>query len=257
MATRLLLALTLLWPAVAAVALAPPPPLEALRGESLEFRIRWGLIPAGTATLEVLGAGDGLLKLRVQARTLPYIDTIYPVRDQVESTVRPPDLRLLRYFKRAKEGRGDTREDEVLFDPESGVARSFRDGDPRKELLVPAGVQDPLSCFYRYRTLELPDDEVARIDITDGKKLVTGTVSILARELVETPAGTFRTVLVEPHIEGIGGIFRKSPGARVLIWLTDDRCRRPVKLQSEVVVGSFTAELEKIVPPAPLPPDPG
>jgi hypothetical protein len=256
MALRFLLGLLLFWPATAVTALQQPPRLEALRGESLEFRIRWGIIPAGVATLEVISTSDGLLKLRAEARTLAYIDAIYPVRDRIESTVQAPDVRVLRYFKRAKEGHGKSQEDDVLFDPGKGVARSFRDGRLRKEILVPPGVQDPLSCFYRYRTLDLPGDEVARIDITDGKKLVTGTVSVLARESVETPAGTFQTVLVEPRIEGIGGIFRKSPNARIRIWLTDDEWRRPVKLQSEVVVGSFTAELEKIVAPALRPPDP-
>ena len=53
-------------------------------------------------------------------------------------------------------------------------------------------------------------------------------------------------MLVEPKLEGIGGVFKKSPGARVLIWLTYDARRLPVKLQSKVAVGHFTAELTKV-----------
>ncbi len=239
----------------AAAAFPPPPRLDALKGERLEFRVRWGVIPAARASLEVLEAGGGRIRFRAKARTLPYIDALYPVRNRVESTVLPGSVRPLRYFKHAKEGWGKPRRVEVLFDPERGTARYFRNGALRKELLVPPGVQDPLSCFYAYRTMPLPDDRTVTFDITDGKKLVTGTVRVLGRETVRTPAGTFRTVKVEPRIEGIGGIFKKSPGARIFIWLTDDGRRMPVKLQSEVIVGAFTAELVAVTPPAPRPPD--
>ncbi|MBE0617157.1 MAG: DUF3108 domain-containing protein [Proteobacteria bacterium] len=240
----------------ASPALEPPPTLASLQGETLEFSVRWGPLPAATASLAVLPAGDGVVKFRASARTLAYIDTVYPVRDQIESTVRLLGPAVLRYRKIAKDGWGKSREDEIRFDDTLGLARAFRNGNPRKTLLVPPGVQDPLSCFYAYRALDLPGDEVARLDITDGSRLVTGTVAVLKRETVQTPAGTFRTVLVEPRIEGIGGVFRKSPNARILIWLTDDGWRRPVKLQSEVAVGSFTAELIRLDHPAPPLPGP-
>jgi len=220
-------------------------------GERLDFDVRWGVIPAATASLEVIDAGQGRVKLRAKARTLPYIDTVYPVRNRVESTVLLGSVHPLRYFKRAKEGWGRAREVEVLFDPDRGTVRYFKNGKLRKEILVPPGVQDPLSSFYAYRVLELPDDRTVTLDITDGKKLVTGTVVVLGRETVKTPAGTFRTVRVEPRIEGIGGVFKKSPNARIFLWLTDDGRRMPVKLQSEVIVGSFTAELVRVEGTAP------
>ena len=81
-------------------------------------------------------------------------------------------------------------------------------------------------------------------------------MEIHGREEVRVPAGTFRTIRIEPHIEKIGGVFAKSPGARLFIWVTDDAWRRPVKMESEVAVGSFIAELTRIDPPRPLPPEP-
>lgn len=246
--------LILLWVVAPAGAFGPPPQLASLVGERLDFRVRWGVIPAADASLEVEAAGDGRITLRATARTLPYIDTVYPVRSRIESTAYPPDVRVSRYFKQAKEGWRRSRDAEIRFDTDLGTARYFRDGEKRKEILVPPGVQDPLSVFYAYRTLPLQDDEVVRFDITDGKKLVVGEVRVLGRETVETPAGTFPAIRVEPIIEGIGGIFKKSPGARIFVWLTDDERRMPVKLQSKVIVGSFTAELVRIHPP---PKDPG
>jgi len=236
----------LVWAVSPSAAFAPPLEPGRLAGEVLEFRIRWGILTAGNAVLEVLAEKGQRLRFRATARTLPLLDKIYPVEDLVESSVQLPGLSVLRYFKRSREGWRAPREEEVLFDPQAGTSRHFRNGQPRRSLNVPEGVQDPLSSFYWYRAQPLSGTTPVALDVTDGNKLITGTVAVLGRETVETPAGTFQTVLVEPKLEGIGGVFKKSPGARVLIWLTDDQWRRPVKLQSKVVVGHFTAELTKV-----------
>ena len=249
MISRILIVLCVFFALIPAgtFALAPPPTLGQLVGETLEFRICWGMIPVGKASLEVVNGGGGTLRFRARAQSLPFIDTVYPVQDFIESSVLQPGIRVLRYYKKAKEGWSKPRVDEVLFDHETGTSRLFRNGAPRERLKVPQGIQDPLSCFFAYRTTAVKGDGQVTLDITDGKKLTTAVVSVLGREKVETPAGSFQTVLIEPKIEGIGGIFEKSPGARILIWLTDDNWRMPVKLQSKVIVGHFTAEIVKIL----------
>ncbi len=220
--------------------------LNRLPGEILEYRIRWGIIPAGKAALSVVGADDGSIRFRATAESLPALDLIYPVRNFMESTIHPPGITAARYYKKVKEGWGKAREEEVVFDPEAGLARHFKNGKLRREVQVPEGVQDPLSCLYWYRTQDIEQSIPIYLDIADGSKLVRGSVSVLGRERVDTPAGTFDTVIIEPRMEGIGGVFKKSPGARILIWLTDDSWHRPVKLQSEVIIGSFTVELTSI-----------
>lgn len=223
-----------------------PPSLDSLVGEHLAFELRWGIIPAAKATLEVERLDQDRVLLRAAARTLPYLDLVYPVRDLVESTVRAAGPRAERYYKNAREGRGEARVEEVLFDLEQGSAQLLNGGEERAPIEVPATVQDPLSSFYAYRTLDLEGDAAAHLEVSDGKKLIEGVVRVVGRETIEVPAGRFDTVIIEPELEGIGGVFKKSPGARIRIWLTDDAWRRPVKLQSEVAVGNFTAVLTAI-----------
>ena len=55
-------------------------------------------------------------------------------------------------------------------------------------------------------------------------------------------AGTFDCVIVEPLIKE-GGLF-KSEG-RVLLWLTNDERKIPVKVSTRVVIGSIDAELRE------------
>ena len=62
------------------------------------------------------------------------------------------------------------------------------------------------------------------------------------RETIKTDLGTFKTVKVEPVLDG-DGIFNSS--GRIFIWFTDDEKRLPVLMQCEIKLGSIKAELKK------------
>ncbi len=244
-ASVLLLALFLTVPG-AGVATEPgagTPWLAAVAGERLEYRVRWGVLNVGRAVLEVEGAAAGTVVLRATARTRGWIDPIYPVRDRVESTVLAAELRPLRLDKRTKEGHGKAERVQVEFDREAGVARYAKDGEPREPLPLPGEYQDPLSCIYAYRALAPGAEGEVDLQVTDGKRMIAGSFREVGRERVRTPAGEFDTVIVEPSIEGLGGVFRKSKKAKLVIWFTDDARRRPVRLYREVAGGRCTMEL--------------
>ncbi len=234
------------WIAAATGAGDPTSGLAALAGERLEYRVRWGVLTVARAVLEVEAVPEGAVLLRATARTRGWIDPIYPVRDLVESTVEVAKMRPLRFHKRTKEGHGRTEVVEVEFDHQAGLARYVEAGEPREPLPLPAEYQDPLSSIYAYRMLAAGADGVVAFDVTDGKRVIAGAFREVGRERLRTPAGEFDTVVVEPSIEGLGGVFRKSRKARLRIWLTDDAWRRPVRFYSEVAVGSFTMELTRL-----------
>jgi hypothetical protein len=67
-------------------------------------------------------------------------------------------------------------------------------------------------------------------------------VKFLGYQQISVDAGTFNCVLVEPLIME-GGLF-KSEG-RIIIWMTNDERKIPVKVSTKVVVGSIDAELRE------------
>ena len=242
MAVLVLVVLVLPLPVVAAD--HPPPELVDLVGERLEFRLKWQGISAADATLEVMGGDKGQILFRATARTVGLADFLYPVRSQIDSTVWIDGFRAERYVKTGQEGRGDEQDvEELVFDLDGGQAFLSEDGETREPVEVPADVKDPFSAFYAFRVGEPGPDGVLELTITDGKRVKAGQVRVVGRERVKTPAGTFDTVKIAPDIEGLGGVFKKSPGATLFIWVTDDEWRRPVMLRSKVSVGSFTARL--------------
>jgi len=212
-----------------------------LIGEQLDFRVRWGAITAGTATFRAEKVGRERVRFGLSVRTTPFVDVFYRVRDEFTSTVIGDTLRSLRYEKIGQEGKR-SRNEAVRYFLDPPVAVYARDGVESPPSVTPDLVHDPLAALYAFRLLG-PASGRFELDVSDGRKSVRGEVVILGREEVKTPAGTFQAIKVEPKLEGVGGVFRRSPGARVFLWLTDDRWRRPVKLESKVSVGSFTAEL--------------
>jgi len=55
-------------------------------------------------------------------------------------------------------------------------------------------------------------------------------------------AGTFRTIVVEPLVRE-GGLFKAE--GRIVIWLTDDERKLPVRVNTKVIIGSIDTELRE------------
>ena len=234
----------------------PPPDLSTLVGEHLKFRLKWQGIPAADAILEVVEGGDGRILFKATARTVGIANFLYPVESRIVSTVRVDGFQAERYLKDGHEGREPSEVEEIVFDLKGGIAVRSEDGVPREPVEVPFDVRDPFSAFYAFRVTESDSEGVVELTISDGKRTKAGKVRVIAKERVKTPAGTFDTIKIAPEIEGLGGVFKKSPGATLFIWLTDDEWRRPVMMRSKVSVGSFTARLTSVTHPAAGLPEP-
>ena len=80
-----------------------------------------------------------------------------------------------------------------------------------------------------------------------------GVADVVRRETIRVPAGTFDTFLIEPDLSHVGGVFEKSPDAKIQLWVSADSRRLPVRLKSKVIVGSFSGELVSMTATDPLP----
>lgn len=219
--------------------------ISEVRAETLSYKISWQSIPAGIATLSFDEQGEKAF-VELDARSLPIMDAIYPVRTHVRSEMSAASGLPHRYFKKSKEGWGDEKTGEVLFDRDRNIATVYKNGRLVRTLSIPPNTYDPISCLYFYRKLPEPGDKPVELALTDGKKVSTGVALVLGKETIETSAGVFDTIVVEPKMEGLTGVFKKSPKSRIIVWLTNDDRRLPVRLKSEVIVGAFTAEVTSI-----------
>jgi hypothetical protein len=221
-------------------------------GEKLTFLLRWEFIPAGEATLSVEPIteidGQQAFHFVMTARTNSFLDLIYKVRDRIDSYTDLEMTRSLHFSKNQREG-GTKRKILVEFDWENNKAQYIRKGGDTPPVDLLPGSFDPLGIFYFIRFSDLNDLSSIERPVTDGKKCVIGIGNILRRETITVPAGTYETLLIEPNLRDVGGVFEKSDDSNILLWVTADNRHIPVKIQSKVSVGSFTGELTDLFLP--------
>jgi hypothetical protein len=112
---------------------------------------------------------------------------------------------------------------------------------PKDTLEAADYVQDAMTALYYARTVPLQVGQTVAIEtFSDGKKYSL-EVKVLKKERVTVPAGTFRTLVVEPLLK-TPGIFQQT--GKIKVWLTDDRLRLPVLMKSRVLIGSISAQLK-------------
>jgi len=217
-------------------------------GEKLTFQVRWAFIPAGEAILKVLPI-ETINNVRsyhfvMTANTYKHIDFIYMVRDRIDSYTDAAMTHSI-WYKKAKKGR--SRKNVIVdFDWKNQKVQYSDSGEKMAPVSVLPGSFDPLSVFYAFRLHELKENTVIKTPVTDGKKSVIGKARVIKREKITVPSGVYDTYLVEPDLEHIGGVFKKSKNAKLQVWVTADNRRIPVMIKSKVIVGSFVAELIKV-----------
>lgn len=245
-AALVLVLATMLSPAVAGCCHA----LEALPfqvGEKITYQLKWGVIPAGRVVLEVLPhtSINGLpaRHFRMTIRSAGFIDTIYKVRSSFDGFT---DLMLqhsLRYHKKQREG--SSRRDVVVhFHPDPQTSQYHNQKKrARAPIAVPPGCFDPFSVIYFCRLFDPAAYEFLERPVSDGKKWKMGRVTNRGRETLLIDGKEYDTFVLEPDTKDLSGVFKKSRDANLFIWMSSDQRRIPVKVQSKVVVGSFTAEM--------------
>lgn len=226
------------------------PALPFKVGESLEYHVHYGAIPAGKARIAILDTASvrGQLCYHAvsQARSAKAFDIFFKVRDKIETWFDFDSLYTHRYHKRQREGRyRDEKIVEYLHD--KGIARLTDDGEFKGDYPVPRQIQDALSAIFWVRTLTFAEDTTLIVPVHDIRKTYDLLVVIGKKEKIKTRAGEFECYVIEPRLES-GGIFKKDKGARIWIWFTADDRKIPVMMQSKVFFGRVTAELEKYIP---------
>ncbi|MFW6114848.1 MAG: DUF3108 domain-containing protein [Thermodesulfobacteriota bacterium] len=225
-------------------------------GEKLTFEVKWCFIPAGTAILQILPMkwinGVQAYHFVMTTRTYPFVDLFYKVRDRIDAYADASMTHSLLY-KNKKEGK--SRKDVVVhFDWLKHTAHYSNFGEQSNPIRIKPGSFDPLSVFYALRLHRLSENSDIQAHVTDGKRCVTGKLKIIRRETVKVASGTYDTLLAEPELRHIRGVFKKSKNAKLQIWVSADRRQIPVKIRSKVSVGSFVAELisAENLSPAPI-----
>lgn len=213
-------------------------------GEYLEYNIGYQFITAGKAAFKIepeplLYNGVRCYDVRFQVASLKSLDWLFRVRDTYRSVIDINGVFPWRFEQHIREG-NYSRDFEAELDQRKHVAKTT-DG----EFPITPFVHDIVSAFYYVRTLNvqgMQKGDTIRLKNFFDKETYDLTVRILGRQTVEVEAGTFNCVVIEPLVTA-GGLFKNE--GKILIWLSDDERKIPVKVSTKVIIGSIDAELTK------------
>ena len=212
-------------------------------GEKLTFNINYGFVTAGVAIMQIPEfqkiSGRETFHIDFKVNTTSTFDLFYKVRDRYSTYLDVEGMFPWRFEQHIREG-SYTRDFSAFFDQRRG--RVFTSEGSYKTV---KNVLDIISAFYFVRTADFklynPGDTLHLHNFYKDK---TFSLDVIYRgkESVEVDAGTFNCIIVEPRIKQ-GGLF-KSEGS-ILVWLTDDEIKMPVRVKSKIVIGSILADLTK------------
>jgi hypothetical protein len=220
--------------------------------ERLKYDLTWAGIKAGESILEAKDNGTNI-QFTSKANSANWVSIFYKVDDTVVSTLKKQTAKNIdqktdkifmwtpqSYRIKLREGKY-RRDKEIVFDHAAKKAKYINHlNNETTSHDINDSTLDPLSCLYYVRQLPLKVGKSVFIEVFDSKKLYKVEVQVLNKETIETPAGTFKTILIKPIIKSEGIFYRKGD---ILIWLTDDEKRMPVLLKTKVQLGSVKAVL--------------
>lgn len=207
--------------------------------EIITYRISLLGMPVGSATLEAkIENNEVRISLRVNSN--PVVASIYPVEDLIETRHVGGNFILSKI--RQQEGAFKSDRGFTIFLREKNVFwidrltnKSVRESIPNSDVV------DILSGLYYLRNRPLTVGTTETLHIYDSDTYAAVPVEVLRREKITLPG--FRkvdTLVIQPKLM-TEGLFKRS--GDVLIWVTDDEYRVPVRVETAIALGRVTAEL--------------
>lgn len=207
--------------------------------EKIHYRISLLGVPVGSAELEAKKENNQVkISLRVSSNSV--IASIYPVDDLIETRHIGGNFIISKI--RQQEGTFRTDRGFTIFLRDKNVFwidrltnKSVRESIPNSDVV------DLLSGFYYLRNRPLKVGQTETLHIYDSDQYTEMPVDILRSEKINLPGfRTVDTLVIQPKLK-TEGIFRRT--GDVLIWVTDDQYRVPVKFVTSIALGQVTAEL--------------
>ncbi len=215
-------------------------------GEKLEYKVGYKFVTAGTGYFHILPdpievSGRTCYDIRFQVRSLESLEWLYKVRDTYRTVIDVHGIFPWLFEQHIREG-NYKRDFTASFDQRNNYAYTELK-KKKKKIKVEEYIHDIVSAFFYIRTMDLgsmPKDTILYLRNFYNDSSYSLGVKILGKQTVEVEAGKFKCIVVEPLVVE-GGLFKNE--GQILIWLTDDDRKIPVKVGTKIVIGFVGAEL--------------
>lgn len=225
-----------------------------LPGEKIVYTVYYKLgfvwLSAGEVTFSV-GEQGGDYHFKAFGRTSSTYDRLFKVRDTYTSRVDKKSLMPLEAIRDVNEG-SYTKYAHLNFDYDNRkiVAKHGRTKDKLEvdEIEMNTCIHDVLSIIYYTRNLNLNGvrkNDVFDFNVLFDDKTYEVGLQYLGREenmRIRRAGGDFDLIKFSPNLIA-GKVFNE--GDRMVVWVSDDRNRIPIQIESPLKVGSVRMVLQE------------
>ena len=217
-------------------------------GEWFKFRLHYGLINAGYATVEVkedVRNNKKVFHAVGRGYTTGMTKLFFEVEDNYESFFDKETGTPYQYIRKINEG-GYTKNQHGFFSPaaKTVLVKDFKN-NTEKTFVVPVNVQDILSTFYylrNYPTIDkLKVGESIAIDMFFDDETTKFKLKYLGNEDIDTKFGTIATKIFRPYVQA-GRVFKEQES--LTVWISNDDNKLPLRIKANLSVGSLKADLD-------------
>jgi len=213
-------------------------------GEKLTYNLHYGIINAGTATLEINKqetniAGKKHFEIDVNGHSNSFFDPFYKVRDNYHSYIEETTMLPSLFIRDVHEGSYNKGENYIFVRHKNEVVSG------KHTYKVPQGIHDLVSTFYYLRCIDFSKQKIgATFHMTalfDDSLLNTGLI-YTGKETLSTKFGKIRCYVFHPILVK-GRIFKNQAG--MILYVSEDKNQIPIRIQSKVYLDYVKADLEK------------
>jgi Protein of unknown function (DUF3108) len=223
-------------------------------GEKATYRVHYGLIDAGEATLEIKPdlkaiGGRNTFHIVGTGHTLGAFNMFYKVKDRYESFIDIEKLHPVLFIRRINEGGFITNQD-YIFNHNKSLIKVKRSGTDKARnydtvFTAKPGLQDILSAGFYTRAVDFAKyaiGDIITIETFFDEELWPLSFKYLGKETVNTKFGKMRCIKLKPVVQQ-GRVFDEK--SKMTVWLSDDANHLPIRLQADVLVGSIKIDLKE------------
>lgn len=217
-------------------------------GEWFKFRVHYGLVTAGYATLKVENSiykDKAVYHVKGFGETTGFSRFFFKVEDYYESYIDKNSNLPYKFVRKINEG-GHTKDKVIDFDQENRKAYIHnRKHNKRKTVSTDIGVQDMVSAFYYLRNTidskQLKEGDEAKLTMFFDSENYPFKLRYLGKEIIRTKFGKIQCLKFRPMVES-GRVFKEQES--LTVWVSDDDNKAPIRIKASLAVGSIKVDLD-------------
>jgi len=217
-------------------------------GESVDYRVHYGFITAGEATMKVHNGlakinGKPCFRIEVLGKTTGAFDKFLRIRDTWGSLVDTSNFFPLQSYRLIEEGNYRLKE---VYDYDFANKKALiQHNQEKREVKLPGIVQDMVSGYYYFRLLDyngMKTGEIINVTGIFEDKVHYMKVRYNGKEKLKTKFGRINAIVLSPIMPD-NKLFDGENA--IQFYISDDLNRVPLKISAELMVGAVELDIKE------------